>query len=243
MLLYPTLNAVRPSVGGYLVLGLFFVVIQGALALLTVELTWGTADFWKRLSVYTIWILAGVNFWLIAAISSQGNDSWHEILPNLAVIPLLSLCSQIPLWGLRYVGRFQLSLRETAAPRDKWSLRNFGVGTILVAAVLAATRVIDMPDSVWMLMAGSAVAMSVTFGLPAALYVLLPEKIEFAFVGAAIHYVVLLVAFVVTAGITGELRRIDEAGILLWHLACYVAGPVVGFLILRRGGRRVVRAI
>src|SRR5690349_15244402 len=59
------------------------IIVQGAIAILLVELTWGTIPFGRRFAECWLWIAGGLAFWLIMAGVYLTN---HE-LEQLFLIP------------------------------------------------------------------------------------------------------------------------------------------------------------
>ena len=151
----PTAELLEAATPGLLLsLGISFVCfaagsLVGQGALLAILVVWGSGPLWQRLAWQATLMGLGFWAWSLGYIHAAGSgvSVWDE--GELAVafcLPLLSLSCQAVLWFCRLfldwrIERVFLSPRASASLRvERLSIRDYMVGTLLVAVTMAFAR-------------------------------------------------------------------------------------------------------
>lgn len=145
-------------------------VILAQAGAISAFLVWTRARFWVRLAGHWAVAAMAVAAWVAGAIVSGEFEPEMEFL--LLSLPALALAMQIPLWLTRlYLGwhfvpaaSVPVSSQHFASVRESLSIRDFFVGTLLVAVSLGFLRVgATIEDDIWIVMAvATPVAMFAT---------------------------------------------------------------------------------
>lgn len=131
----------------------------------TVRLCWGTERLWRRGAWYAVGVIViAAAAWL----QHRNLDLWRD---EVAYLPLICLSTQTPLWMLRFLFRWRLVREDSGEARERWSIRDLGIGMAVVATALAAARWIGKPPDDPIIVAVMT-ALIALFFTPAAWYVL-----------------------------------------------------------------------
>lgn len=209
------------------------ILLQGALAILTVELTWGTTPFPRRFAEYWLWIGAALAAWLVQAASSL---SGHE-LQQLLLLPIVALGTQLPFWILRFFVQTRLVRIDQQPAREKWSLRDFAGGIALIGISFAAWRAAQLGavrDELVLFIAALLLYPHVII-MPAAGYLLRKYSAIAIAAFMFLHGVCLLVLMLILGAVTGLGMPFATfmTGLLL-------PGAWIGLFVLRGSDSRLV---
>jgi hypothetical protein len=276
-MLMPIAKSINPSQAGFLLGICCLVTICGSLgaqaALLTILMTFGAGPLWQRLLWH--WGLAAMALaaWCLGFaivdwnwISSSNFDS-REFVSAVCALPLIALACQSFPWFLRIYFRCRieclparaasasgLPLETPFLPRpanssERITIRDFLLGTVLVAVTMAVVR-LGKPASVgdaefWGVMSGisaAAVGLTVLGTLPICCLVLAVRELRFALcgvlaIGAAAVTIMACLLLFVPGGPTGM-----EKSLIAVALVGGFIGVLAGTLGLARWyGYRLVR--
>ncbi len=147
-----SLSATKP--GFHLSLGMSFVCfaagsIVGQSALLAIFVVWVSAPIWQRLAwqAVLVWLAFTALCLGVCSIAWREVTAWRDGVVAFALcLPLLLLFSQAVPWFFRLFLNWRIELasespRSTAASRaERLSIRDYMVGTVLVAVAMAMAR-------------------------------------------------------------------------------------------------------
>jgi hypothetical protein len=162
---------------------LFIFVSFGAMlaqaALLSAGLVFGPGRYWKRLfcfwfGVTVFCILWTMGFVLHTAFRRWSGPSWDDVRFGILALPLAAIAIQAPLWFFRAYRGWRLVSLEENVREPPLAIRDYMLGTALVALSITFARVAVQPKDlkieywgVWGIFFGIAGILSLASVIPA----------------------------------------------------------------------------
>jgi hypothetical protein len=145
----PLMDEVGPNDWAAVFVYACFGIIPAQAAALSVWLAWGPQPFWQRLWVH--WSIAAFALvaWLFGLVLAEEWDDVDGLEKVLPMALLFGLTVQLPLWVVRGIWGWRLTLEQEAASGadDKLTIRDLMVGTVIVAVSLAVARTSPESDN------------------------------------------------------------------------------------------------